>query len=254
MKGGKFNRPEDATMSFQAYDPGVEKVGLLSPDAKLTSLRANLSACAVRYNESGVIFENFVKNIRGVGPIPMKGIKMFLTRTRSSLFLISDTSPESLYEITKAFMDVDFKKKCILEKENGKLLYLFHISSEEATKVRSIAAQEQPATQKPRIDTLVPQEEAIIVDLEDFKKKLKACSDIISDSTGGFNINNFADKIRFVSTFKDDNDDPYYFVISGDNENTYRLYVNREPENQEGYLATTTFIYKTDVCILCLEG
>lgn len=257
MTGSRIRKfsTDDATMSFPAYDPGVDKIGLTSSEGKLASLRKNLSACKEKYNDSGVILEHYIKNLKGLNPILVPGVKMFLTRTRSSLFLLSDTSPESLYEISKGFMAIDFKKKCILENEKtGKFLYLLHVSSEDVRVVRSVAAKlnpQQPVAKEPTVDTLAIREGASF-ELEKFKGKMKT-GDMVSGTINGLTLAEFVDKIADVLTFDDENGTSHYFIVD-EQYKRFRLYVNQQPFEPQSYKSTTTFRFNADYCVLCEEN
>jgi hypothetical protein len=233
---------EDPTVMFDTRDPKIERVNLFSAQERLTPLRERLSGCTVLDNQAGVIFENFLKNLRGVAPLSIMGHKLLLVRTRSTVFLLSDTPHETLYETTPALMGVDLRRRCMLETGNRKHLYLINISADECAAIMRIAASDEAASK--RGDTMAPGE-STAVDMDDFKSKLAA-----SSSDTGLDLVGFSELVKFAYVFKDENDRPYYFLVAGSDENSFRLYVN-EPVHQEG---AVYFNYRSERCILIRES
>ncbi len=247
MKFGKKDdakkpRP-DATVSFEVHDPALDNLSF-SPK-KLSMIQAKLAGCSVVLNDAGVRFSNFVKNLRGMTPIDIKGFKFVALRTRTSLFVLTTEAPEKIYEIAQGLMSVDFKKRCILRTQTGKTMYLSMINSGELRQMMGVALQEKVHTE--RADSIAVPEDGM-VSFDDFRKKLAECRLILSIDP--FDPKEFADSVKFVSGFSDPEGRSYYFITAGSDERAYMMYVNSP---QVASLTGIQLAYGNDTCILIPE-
>jgi len=247
MKFGKKDdakkaRP-DATVSFQIQDPALDNLSFSAQ--RLSLIQAKLAGCSVVLNDAGVRFSNFVKNLRGMTPIDIKGFKFVALRTRSSLFVLTTEAPENLYEIAQGLMSVDFKKRCILRTQTGKTMYLSMITSGDLKQMMSVAVQEKARAVKS--DSIAVPEDGIVT-FEDFQQKLAACNVILS--LDPFDPKEFAASLKFVSGFSDPEGRSYYFITVGEDERAYMMYVNSP---QVASLTGIQLGYGSDTCILISE-
>ncbi|MBU0528026.1 MAG: hypothetical protein ABH983_00710 [Candidatus Micrarchaeota archaeon] len=238
----KKARP-DATVSFQIQDPALDNLSFSAQ--RISALQKKLEGCSVVLNDAGVRFHNFVKNLRGMTPIDIKGFKFIALRTRSSLFVLTTDTPENLYEIAPGLMSVDFKKRCIIRTETGKTMYISMIDSGDLKQMMSVAIQEKARVAK--VDSIAVPSDGMIL-FEEFQEKLAACTVILS--LDPFDPKEFAGSLKFVSGFSDPEGRSYYFITAGDDERAYMMYVN-SPEVSS--LTGIQLGYENDTCILMAE-
>jgi hypothetical protein len=269
---GAVERESSATLAFGAVSLGVESIAAqmpATPARMLDIIRGKLSKCRVMVAESGIacelnddktmlVYKNLAKNLKGAWTlgIPKSGmngedLKFIVGRTRSTWVLFFDQPPESLYENPK-FMSIDLKKRDVVVLETGKTMYLARVSRQEIDLLNSIAAVANGKAQAPMKDTLAPATDAI-PSYSDVSAKLGKAEDVLSEDLI-FEMSQFAEGIKFITTLQDEAGHAHYYIISGDEEHAYWLYVNSDPAPPEGSLFKTTFRYKDDSCVLYREG
>ncbi len=234
----------DSTVSARLADPALSKLGPFSSE-KLPAIQRRLAGCVVIQNDAGLKYSNFVKNLKGMTPISVQGNMLVALRTRSSLFVLTNVAPESLYDHAPGLMDVDFKRRCTVSREDGKCMYLCMITSAELNKILRVAAQEKAVPQN--VETMVPAGE--VVGFEEFQKKLAACEVVISPDSE-FDARKLAAELKFVSLFRDSDDNQYYLLMAGEDEVPYRMYVNQD---ELATLDAVVLTYNQDTCILVRE-
>lgn len=233
------------TVSARLADPALSRLGPFSSE-KLPNLQRRLGSCVVIQNDAGIRYSNFVKNLKGMTPVSVAGTTMVALRTRSSLFVLTNVAPESLYDKAPGLMDVDFKRKCTVSREDGKCMYLCMITSVELDQIMRVAAQEKATVHDER--TMSPEVNEV-VNFDEFQKKLAACEVVISPDPE-FDARKLAAELKFVSLFRDDEDNQYYLLMAGEDELPYRMYVNQE---QLTSLDAVVLTYNQDTCILVRE-
>lgn len=262
MSGGKFSNPKDTTLIMPAYDPGVKELGIKSSESMLVRMRNELAKYKVVHNKMGINYDTYREHMEGIAPITLNDIKkdkkvrLYLTTTGSTCVLVHDDIYEKLRDISASLTSISFEDNAIVEdEETGKRLYLCRISSEKVRMLKSIetmlakeAAGEQEV-EKPVPDTLMPQQR---ISLRDFREKLKK-GDMVTSSMEGFDIVEFADRVKFVVRQEDDMGELHHYIQAGANEDVFKLYVNANPPTTKNYIFTANFKYKTDFCILCME-
>ncbi|MBN1170296.1 hypothetical protein JXA56_04680 [Candidatus Micrarchaeota archaeon] len=212
MTGSKTkSRPgEDKTESTAALhlpDPALD--GLDLSRSKLSEIRAKLASCKVIHDEGiGLNYRAFVDHLKGMTSLEVKGFRFIALRTRGSLFVLTNKSPENIYEIAPGLMSVDFRKRCILDNE-GKRMYLSAITTGELGTIQSVAKQ---AMQLPA--------KFSYSGIEDFREKLALCH------CDDFSCKKFAEKVKFIVRFSDEADRDYTLIIAGEDERAYRLYIS----------------------------
>lgn len=269
---GAAERESSATLAFGAVSLGVESIAAqmpATPARMLDIIRGKLSKCRVMVNDSGIacelnedktmlVYKNLPKNLKGAWmlSIPKSGIngedlKFIVGRTRSTWVLFFDQPPESLYESPK-FMSIDLKKRDVVVLETGKTMFLARVSRQEIDLLNSIAAVANGKGPTPVKDTLAPAPDTI-PSYSDVGAKLGEAEDVFSEDLV-FDMKEFAGGIKFITTLQDESGHAHYYIISGEDEHAYWLYVNSDPAPPEGSLFKTTFRYKDDSCVLYREG
>ncbi len=270
MAGNRYSNgsPDNSRESSSTLAFGVAKLGVEGPTGSfpqtaakvLEILKEKLSRCRVMVNDSGVatemnpdgtmlVYKNLSRNMRGAGLISIGERKFMVGRTRSTWFLLYDTPPEELYEDSR-FMDMDFKKRDVLVLETGKSMFLSRVSRQEIDVMNGIAALAS-GKRKAKADTLAPDPEGV-VSYSELSQKLKAAHDVFSEDML-FDMNHFADGIKFVTTLQDANGNTHYYIVSGEEEHAYWLYINSNPGTPEKSLFKTTFKYNNDACVMFQE-
>jgi hypothetical protein len=147
-------------------------------------------------------------------------------------------------------MSLDLKLRDVLATETGKTMFLSRISRDDLNTLNAIAAQSaQKKAQK--IDTLAPSDDGSFSH-DEVVQKLR--SSVVEHSTDlFFDMQEFADGIKFMTPIQDASGNHYY-IVSGAEENDYWLYINAEPPPPEGCLAVTRFRYRNDICTLYMGG
>lgn len=242
-KKGKFS--SDSTVSARLADPALSKLAPFSSE-KLPNLQRRLASCIMIQNDAGINYSNLVKNLRGMTPISVQGSTLVALRTRSSLFVLTNSAPESLYDNAPGLMSVDFKRRCTVSREDGKCMYLCMITSAELNQILRVASQEKATPQS--VETIVPGPDDV-VGFDDFQRKLAICDLVISPNPE-FDVKKFAAELKFVSLFRDKEDNQYYLLMSGNDEIPYRMYVNQEHLST---LDSVVLTYNQDTCILVPE-
>jgi len=252
-----------ATLAFGVASLGVEgPTGAFPPTPArlLDAVKEKLSKCRVMRNDSGIatmmndegtmrVYKTLQTNLRGAGVLDIAGRKFIVGRTRSTWVLIYDQPHEEIYEDAR-FMDVDLKRCDTLVLDNGKTMFVSRISKSDIDMLNSIAslAAGRKAQQN---ETLVPPADGT-VSYAALTSKLRAATDICSDDPL-FEMDEFAAGIKFVTTLQDQHGNTHYYIVSGDKEQAYYLYINSDSEPPGNYLFTTTFSYKKDSCMLYRE-
>lgn len=242
-KKGRFS--SDSTVSARLADPALSKLAPFSSE-KLPSLQRRLASCVIIRNDAGIKYSNFVNNLKGMTPISVQGKTLIALRTRSSLFVLTSAAPESLYDHAPGLMDVDFKRRCTISREDGKCMYLCMITSGELNQIMRVAAQEKATVSDDR--TLSPEVNEV-VRFEEFQRKLAACDLVISPDPD-FDVRKLAAELKFVTLFRDGDDNQYYLLMSGEDELPYRMYVNQA---ELSTLDSVVLTYNKDTCILVRE-
>jgi hypothetical protein len=243
-KKGRFT--SDSTVSARLADPALSKLAPFSSE-KLPNLQKRLASCVVIQNDAGIKYSNFVANLKGMTPVPVAGSTLVALRTRSSLFVMTNVAPESLYDNAPGLMNVDFKRRCTVSREDGKCMYLCMITSGELNQILRVSAQEKATVHDMR--TISPEVNEDIVSFDEFQRKLAACEVVISPDPE-FDIKRLAAELKFVSLFRDKEDNQYYLLMAGEDEIPYRMYVNQEHLST---LDSIVLTYNEDTCILVRE-
>lgn len=236
---------DDATVARRLKDPGFDKLKGFSSE-KLESLRRKFASYQIVHNEIGMNFSNFLANLKGMNPVPIKGFTFMALISRGSVFVLSNKTPETSYEAAQGLMGVDFKRKCILENPEGKRMYVSMISPTEYNLMLSLAVQTSMAPQV--TGTIAPQADGAIP-LEQFKQKLLKCA-LIFTTDPDFNLKKFAESVDLVSPFRGDDDQRHYYLVVGKDERGYILYVNPKARPD---MTATRLSYGNDHCVLKQE-
>lgn len=269
---GSEKHESSSTLAFDAVSLGIEGPSgpmPATPSRMLEALREKLSQCRVMANESGIacelnadrtimVYRNLHKNMRGAWVLNMPNcgsegsdLRFIVGRTRSTWVLLYDQSPESIYENPR-FMSIDLKKRDVVVLSNGKTMYLSRVSRREIDLLNGVAAVSGRREKGVQKDTLVPAHDDV-PSYSDISAKLAACEDVHSEDLV-FDIREFSDGIKFITTLQDERGNAHYYIVSGESEQAYWLYVNNDPGPPEGSLFRTTFRYKGDSCVLYREG
>ncbi len=240
----------DATLAFKKVEVLLDSFLTDGSESTLTALKRGLADCIFLRNDAGIILENFVKNLRGAKTLTIGDVKPILGRTRSSLFIFTEKPPESFSEI-KGLVGVDFTNNSLAEtKKTQKRFFIILITLTDLEKIRAVAAREKSVIEKPTLEPV----EGEMVNIDEFRGKLRECN-VISSTVEDFDMRRFADEVKFVETFQDEKN-RYYFIIAGDAENRYRLYVNVPgmiTTKMQSYPRHAAFKYKSDLGMLCWE-
>lgn len=261
--GAKKPVKTDATQSASAIldDPFFDRISAhldqVGSKRTLGEIRSLLSSCVISTDMDGkpvngakVNFENFIKNLQGCKEFSIGSAVLTCVRTRGSLFIITNTIPDTLYELSPAIMHAELKRKTILMDKTGKAHYLCRINSRDLAILQKVASTYKPMEEK-KPTTLEPDTSNPSVDLDQFVKQLKVCG--LVEKTEEFSTPEFARSIKFVTTYNDDNDNTYYFIVAGENDDSYRLYVNCDPNGHLEHDAMFVLSYRRDRCKLYRE-
>jgi hypothetical protein len=102
--------------------------------------------------------------------------------------------------------------------------------------------------------TLVPDTSSgYFVDMEAFRRKLRA-ADFVKGTEEGFDLQAFADSVRFVILYDDSNKNPYYHIAAGENEDIYRMYVGVTYHDMDYFEAMFIIYHKKEHCRLYKEA
>ncbi|MBD3210728.1 hypothetical protein GF318_05085 [Candidatus Micrarchaeota archaeon] len=260
MAGRRFDskdkpdsRKADATVadSMRVPDPRFDKISSFFSSAdKLPAIKKKLGSCAVLHNDTKVVFDNFVANLRGMGRFSIGGVNFVSLRTRGSNFLLCDRSAENLYEVSTGLMDVDLKRRLILQSNGGKFLYLYLVTSEEIERMAMLAAKDKKQEDK---NTLVHNgANGPAVDFDSFVGKLKNCT-FLGGTEDSFDVLEFAASVQFAITYEDTLGNPYYYIIAGKENDGYRLYVDRPTHDLDSFQAMHMLSFNQEMCKLFRE-
>lgn len=259
-----FDGPGETTMVSQPINLEPPKLdGIRFFDAKtdkLEALKKKLRSFEVIHNESGIRFGAYAGNIRGLGSISLGDAKFLLTRTRTTLVLISDRPPESIYDISPVICDVDFKRSCILRRQNGssaKHMWLCRLTLPEVQELFRISARLSGKDSTPppsKTESLVPKPDGgLAVNLREFKDKL-AKGSIQWSTIYGLDLDKLADEVLFATKLEDDSGNLHYYLVAGDEANGYRLYVNADVPRPEAGEGVAMFLFSNNErCYLMKE-
>lgn len=196
-----------------------------------------------------VVYRTLPANLRGVCMLNIGDKKFVVGRTRSTWFLLYESPPEEIYEDAR-FMDIDLKRRDVLVLEKGKTMYLSRVSRQEIDMLNGIAAVSngRKAQQK---DTLALAPDSV-VSYSALASKLPLATEVSSDDPF-FDMEEFAREMKFVTALQDSHGNAHYYIVSGEAEQAYYLYVNSESKPPVSVLYETTFRYKNDSCVLYRE-
>ncbi len=265
-RGGQAAEPPRESSATLAF--GVEKLGVEghtgafppTPARLLDIVKGKLTRCRVMVNDSGIatamnqdgtmlLYKTLPANTRGVCMLKIGDKNFIVGRTRSTWVLFYDLPPEEIYEDAR-FMDIDLKKRDVLVLETGKTMFLSRVSRSDIDMLNGIAAIANGRKAQPN-DTLAPSADGVI-SYASLESKLRAATNVCSEDPL-FEMEEFARGIKFVTTLQDQHGNSHYYIVSGEKELAYYLYINSNPDPPERSLFTTTFSYKNDSCILYRE-
>jgi hypothetical protein len=228
MTGDDGNRPKiipqqysaensEATMAVQLPDPGIAKLREEFSDENLASMQAALSRCTVAHVAEGSALEGFnyggfIRNLKGMGKVETKGVRVYTLLTRNNAFILSNLVAEELHDLLEGFMELFLGDRAILQ-DGEKYRYLFKVPSEQVEKLRMIVNQNRIITAK----------NFPFQDLDQFRRRLGRCS--VRGTP--FDIRTFADSVKAVSNLYDGRDsNQYHHIVAGEMEYPYILYVS----------------------------
>ncbi len=205
-------------------DTSEATVGIVLPDVQpdrinefstrnLEAIRERLSGFRVEVDDGvNFNFAGFIRRMRGTNILNVDGMKFILLRTRNTYFAMTTVSPETMHDRIPGLMDVDFKKRVILEKD-GKKMYLSVLSQESLDKLSLLAErQEQPSSRS-----------------FSFRNAIDLRGKLLRSESDTIDCGEFACGVKFVTIeFFDENDRPYRTIIHGKSEDAYRIYCTSE--------------------------
>ena len=241
-------KPE-STMAFPVHETALETGYFPNASPKLLeALKAELSQYKMKVNDAGISsYENFVGRIKAAGKISLGSMTMFVARTTSMRFLIYTCPPEELYELSPSMMGVDLKKRLILSSPKGKSLFVSALTKEDYTSLVGICSNLSVNGVK---ESLVPDVNHSLPSTQEFVKKLKKAREIETPLLV-FDMDTFADGIKWNIVMSDEGNLAYHELTVGDEERIYRLYVNCSPAIQMERVAT--FRFNGERCLLFEE-
>jgi len=207
----------EATMAVQLPDPGIARLKEEFSSENLTSMQAALRRCEVVHVAEGSAlegfnFRGFIKNLKGMGKVELKGIKLYTLLTRNNAFLYSNLVGEQLHDLLEGFMDLYLGDRAVLL-EGDKRRYLFKVPSEQVETLRLIANQNR----------FITAQSFPFSDLEQFRRRLGQCT----TRDPAFDVPAFAASVKVVSNLYDGrNNDQYHHIVAGEMEYPYTLYVS----------------------------
>jgi hypothetical protein len=208
-------------MMFQLPDEGIEALRDGFSSQNLRTMQSALARCEVEHIAPGSALEGFnfrgmVRNLRGMGKVQVGDVTLFALLTRNNAFLLSHLVAEQLHDRITAFMDLNLSDRAILN-DSGKRRFLYKVPAAQIEMLRTIANQNRYMTAM----------NFPFRDVEQFKTSLASC--VTSERGGqspGFDVEAFADSVRFVSNlYEDGHGNPYHQLIVGENESAYSLFV-----------------------------
>jgi len=208
-------------MMVQLPDEGIEALRDEFSSQNLRSMQDALARCEVEHIAPGSALDGFnfrgmVRNLRGMGKVEVGDLTLFALLTRNNAFLLSHLVAEELHDRIRAFMDLNLSDRVILS-ERGKRRFLYKVPAAQIEMLRTIANQNRTMTA-----VSFP-----FRDLEQFKTSLASCvASEQGDEASGFDVEAFADGVRFVSNlYEDGHGNQYHQLIVGEDEAAYSLFV-----------------------------
>jgi hypothetical protein len=206
----------EATMAVQMPDPGLARLLEEFQTGNLASMQAALSRCEVVHVAEGSAlegfnFRGFVKNLKGMGKVELKGVKLITLLTRHNAFIYSNIVAEELHDLLEGFMDLYLGDRAML-REGSKHRFLFKVPSEQVEQLRMIANQNR----------LITAQSFPFHDLEQFKRRLARCT----VRGTAFDVQSFVESVKVVSNVYEGHDNlQYHHIVAGEMEYPYMLYV-----------------------------
>ena len=168
----------------------------------------------------GFNFRGFVRNLKGMGKVELKGIKLYTLLTRNNAFLYSNLVGEQLHDLLEGFMDLYLGDRAVI-RDGDKLRYLFKVPSDQVDMLRMIANQNR----------LITAQSFPFHDLEQFRRRLGRCT--VRDSS--FDAKAFAASVKVVSNMYEGHDNvQYHHIVAGEMEYPYTLYVSPNHHIEDG--------------------
>ncbi len=253
----------------------------------------NDSGILCEADEDGLMirYKNLPNNLQGAWMLKIGDIQFMTGRTRTTWILVYDRPPESLPEDPRFTGKINFMNRDIIMLESGKTMFVSRISRDERNALNIIAAGEAARTaagatagkaaeggagagpgQYPPEAAMAPAaanaplgrpgrapglslepDETGTVDYEAIQSALKSVQGFHS-SDPFFELGAFADSIKFITTEQDADGRDRYYIVAGEEESIYWLYVNRAAPEPQGTALTARFTHGTERCILYKEG
>lgn len=244
-------RQPESTMAFPVHEPLPETGYFPNASPKLlAALKEELSQYTMKVNDAGVrSFETFVDRIKSVGKITLGSMKMYVAKTNSMRFLIYTCPPEELYELTQSMMSVDLKKRMILSSPKGKPLFISAVSGPDYSAFISICSTLSTNGVK---ETIAPDVNHSLPNTNELMRKLKRARDIETPLLV-FDMETFADGLKWNIVMADENNNIYHELTAGEEEKTYRLYVNSAPVLPANFECVAKFRFNDERCLLFEE-
>jgi hypothetical protein len=216
-----FPAVDEATMMFQAPDPGLDRLkGALSAE-NLRAMQTALARCEVEHIAPGSAFEGFnfrgfVRNLRGIGKLEIGGTRIYTLLTRNNAFLLSNLVAEELHDLIQGFMGLDLRDRATL-RDGDKRRFLYKIESRQLERLRTIVNENRMLTAHA----------FAFADLGQFRQRLASCVVPVGD----FDIVAFAATVHAVSNlYLDAHHQQYHQLYAGDPPQPYQLFVAPQAE------------------------
>jgi hypothetical protein len=204
-------------MAVQSPDPGIAKLREEFSSENLASMQAALSRCElVHVSQGGALegfnFRGFVQNLKGMGKVELKTVKLYTLLTRNNAFIYSNLVAEQLHDLLEGFMDLYLGDRAML-RDGDKHRYLFKVPSEQVERLRMIANQNR----------IISAQSFPFHDLDQFRRQLARCTVRGAD----FDIRAFAQSVKVVSNlYEGRGNNQYHHIVAGEMEYPYALYVS----------------------------
>jgi len=238
-------------MAFPVHEPLPETGYFPNASPKLlAALKEELAQYTMKVNDAGVSsFENFVSRIKTVGKISLGSMKIYVAKTTSMRFLIYTCPPEELYELTQSMMSVDLKKRMILHSPKGKSLFVSAVSGKDYSSFIAICSALSTNGVK---ESLVPDVNHSLPNSTELISKLKKAKDIETPLLI-FDMDTFAEGLKWNIVMSDESNFTYHELTVGEEEKTYRLYVNSIPVLPSAFECVAKFKFNDERCLLYEE-
>jgi hypothetical protein len=207
----------EATMAVQLPDPGIARLREEFSSENLASMQAALSRCELVHVSRGSAlegfnFRGFVQNLKGMGKVELKAVKLYTLLTRNNAFIYSNLIAEQLHDLLEGFMDLYLGDRAVL-RDGDKHRYLFKVPSEQVEQLRMIANQNR----------IISAQSFPFQDLAQFRRQLARCA----VRGAAFDIRTFAESVKVVSNLYEGRDNnQYHHIVAGEMEYPYVLYVS----------------------------